>query len=130
MDPRGHTVDSLLSKALIFLSAAFLISGMMKIVQSKEKLAGNIPWTEDFSPGSLKLIGVLEIFGALGLFLPEVTGVATILTPVAATGVALTMIGASIVHMRRRERIETGIAVAVLALAVAVAWGRFDPYGV
>ncbi len=121
-------MDSFLRAALIFLAAVFLTTGAVKIVQSKETLARNVPWVEDFSPGTLKLIGAVEICGAVGLFLPEATGIATILTPLAATGAVLMMIGASVVHVRRRERIETGITLVMLVLAVAIAWGRFGPY--
>jgi hypothetical protein len=113
---------------LVMLTATFLTAGMIKIVQSKEKLSVNLPWTEDFSPGTLKFLGVVEVLGALGLFLPEVTSLTPIVTPLAAVGMVLMMSGASIVHVRRRERFETGVTLVVLVVAVAVAWGRFGPY--
>jgi hypothetical protein len=57
-----------------------------------------------------------------------VTGIAPILTPIAATALALVMVLAAITHARRKE--PSGIAFnAVLLIAlVAVAWGRFGPY--
>lgn len=42
-------------------------------------------WVEDFSPATVRFIGVVEILGALGLVLPALTGITPILTPLAAT---------------------------------------------
>lgn len=65
---------------------------------------------------------------ALGLILPAVTGIATVLTPLAAVGVALIMIGAVITHARRAEWQNVGFNVVLLAVAIVIAWGRFGPY--
>jgi predicted PurR-regulated permease PerM len=73
----------------------------------------------------IRLISVAEILGALGLILPGVTGIAPILTPVAASGLAIIMIGAVITHARRKERRSAAMNLVLLILAVAVAIGRF-----
>jgi hypothetical protein len=73
-------------------------------------------------------IGVLEILGALGLILPAVLDLAPILVPLAATGLALVMVGASVTHYRRGERPMIAINAVLFVLAVIVAWGRFGPY--
>jgi hypothetical protein len=87
-----------------------------------------LPWVEDFSQGTVRFIGIMELLGALGLILPAATGIAPILTPIAATGLAVMMVLAAATHIRRKE--PSGVAVnAVLFLLVAfVAWGRFGPY--
>ncbi|MDI6103498.1 DoxX family protein [Actinoplanes sp. NEAU-A12] len=87
-------------------------------------------WTEDFSAGAVKAIGAAEALGAIGLILPAVTGVAPVLVPLAATGLALAMIGAAVVHARRGETQAMAMApsVVLLILTVVVAWGRFGPY--
>jgi uncharacterized membrane protein YphA (DoxX/SURF4 family) len=111
------------------LAAAFLAAGTMKAVQPKEKLASSgMAWTEDFSPGMIKLIGVLEVLAAIGLILPAVLDIAPVFVPLAALGLVLMMIGAAIVHARRKELAGMVPGLVFLVLAAVVAWGRFGPY--
>lgn len=112
------------------LAAAFLAAGITKLVKGKQGLA-NDPrqsWSHDFSPGVVRGIGAAEVLGAIGLILPALTGIAPLLVPLAASGLAVLMLGAIVVHVRRGER-QAVIAPAVLmVLSVVVAWGRFGPY--
>ncbi|WP_448612836.1 DoxX family protein [Modestobacter sp. URMC 112] len=111
------------------LAVAFLGAGLMKLAQPKEKLVeSGMGWAGDFSPGVVKAIGVLEVLGALGLILPALFGTAPVLVPLAAAGLALLMVGAIVVHARRKETPMIVINVVLLALAVFVAWGRFGQY--
>jgi DoxX-like family len=111
------------------LAAAFLGSGLMKVSRPKEKLAASgMKWTDDFGSGTVKLIGTLEILGAVGLILPGVTGIATVLVPLAAVGLALIMVGAAVIHRRRGEAQMIVGNIGLLVLAAFVAWGRFGPY--
>ena len=111
------------------LAFAFLAAGAMKLAQPKEKLAASgMAWTEAFSPGTIKLIGALEVLAALGLILPAALDIAPILVPLAATGLILIMIGAAVTHARRKENQMIGVNVVLLLLAAVVAWGRFGPY--
>ena len=112
-----------------FLAFAFFGSGAMKLAQSKEKIVASSTggWAADWSPGAIKMIGVAEILGALGLILPAVTHIAPILVPIAAVGLILVMIGAAVVHTRRHELPNVAINVVLLLLAAFVAWGRFGP---
>jgi len=107
------------------LALMFLMAGVTKVMQPKEKLAGNMAWVEDFSGGQVKTIGVLEVLGAIGLILPAATGILPWLTPLAAIGLSLTMIGAIIVHIRRGELSMIIVNIVLLALAAFVAYGRF-----
>jgi hypothetical protein len=111
------------------LSLMFLVAGIMKVARSKEDLAAaGMGWTADFSSGMVKGIGVLEVLAAIGLVLPAVTGVAPVLTPLAALGLVLLMIGAMITHGRRAEYPLIGVNLVLLVLAALVVWGRFGPY--
>ena len=110
------------------LAVAFLGAGAMKLTQPKEKLVTSLAWAESFSPTSIKLIGAAEILGALGLVLPALTGIAPVLTPLAAVGLAVVMLGAIVTHARRGETPMIAVNVVLLALALFVAWGRFGPY--
>ena len=111
------------------LAAAFLASGLIKVAQPKKKIVDSgMGWAEDFSDGAVKGIGALEVLGALGLILPAVFDVATVLVPIAATGLALIMLGAAVTHARRKESQMVVVNVVLLLLAAFVAWGRFGPY--
>jgi len=111
------------------LAAAFLGAGLMKLSQPRKKLADSgMGWVEDFSDGAVKGIGALEVLGALGLILPAALNIAPVLVPLAATGLALVMVGAALTQARRREPQMIVPNIVLLALAVFVAWGRFGPY--
>lgn len=107
------------------LVVMFLMSGAMKVMRPKEELAERMPFVKDFSSGAVKTIGILEVLGAIGVVLPWATGILPWLTPVAAIGLVLTMIGAAITHFRRGEFPNIGMNVMLLLLAAFVAYGRF-----
>jgi len=110
------------------LAAAFLVAGLTKLTQPKEKLAGQMGWVEDFSPGVIKLIGGLEVLAAVGLILPAALDIVPVLVPLAAVGLVVLMAGAAITHLRRHEPQMVVINAVLLLLAVVVLWGRFGPY--
>ena len=112
------------------LTAAFLFSGVFKLILRKEKIAtmsSSAGWIEDFGAGSVKAIAVLEILGAVGLILPAVLDIAPVLVPLAALGLATLMLGAVITHIRRQEFKLMAADLVYLVLAGFVAWGRFGP---
>ena len=98
------------------LAAAYLMAGAAKVLQSKDKLQPKMAYVEDFSAGTVKAIGALEVLAALGLILPEATGILTWLTPTAAIGLMLVQIGAIAVHLRRGE---TKVAMNMVLLLAA-----------
>jgi uncharacterized membrane protein YphA (DoxX/SURF4 family) len=109
------------------LALAFVAAGVMKLTRSKATLAtSGMPWTEDYSAGTIRGIGVLELLAAVGLVLPAVLNIAPILVPVAALGLVAIMIGAIYTHARRKEYPMTIGNLVLLGLAAFVAWGRFD----
>jgi uncharacterized membrane protein YphA (DoxX/SURF4 family) len=113
----------------IVLAVVFAGSGLMKLVVPKDKLVTTGQgWAQDFSPTNIRLIGLVEIVGAVGLVLPAAVHIAPILVPLAAVGLALVMVGAIVVHARRKEPMNIAVNVVLIALAVVVAWGRFGPY--
>jgi uncharacterized membrane protein YphA (DoxX/SURF4 family) len=110
------------------LAVAFLAGGVMKLTQPTEKLAASgMGFVEDFSAGTVKAIGALEVLAAVGLVLPAALGIAPVLVPLAAVGLVLLMVGAIITHVRRHEAQAVVVNLALLALAGFVAWGRFGP---
>ena len=106
------------------LALVFLGAGVIKMVRSKEQLVGRMEWVKDFSPNAVRLIGVTETLGALGLILPAATGILEWLIPLAAVGLALTMVGAVITHVRRSDYSKVVMPIVLLVLAAFVAYGR------
>lgn len=111
------------------LAVAFFAVGAMKLIQPRAKLAdAGMTYVEDFSDHTVKLIGALEILAAIGLIVPALLDLATILVPLAATGLAVVMIGAITVHARRSETQSIALNLVLGGLVVFVAWGRFGPH--
>ena len=111
------------------LAVAFLAAGVMKVVQPRAKLAeSGLGWVNDYTDTQVKLIGAVEVLAAIGLTLPALLDIAPILVPLAATGLVIIMIGAIVVHARRKENQPLIANVVLLILAAVVAWGRFGPY--
>lgn len=106
----------------ILLAAFFLTVGSIKLVLRKDRLARVLEWIDDFSQNQIKLIGGLEVIGALGLFLPGVYGVAVFLIPLSAVCLEFVMVIAAVTHYNRTERSEmiTTIVIVVLLALVAI----------
>jgi uncharacterized membrane protein YphA (DoxX/SURF4 family) len=109
----------------VLLGVVFLVSGATKLSQPREKLVKTMAWMEDFSQRAVRIIGVLEVLGAIGIVLPALTGILPWLTPLAALGLVLTMIGAALTHLRRDEYGPIVVTAVLLILAAFVAYGRF-----
>lgn len=108
------------------LALAYLGAGGMKLASSKEQLAGKgMAWVEDFPAGAVKAIGAAEVLGALGLVLPPLTGIATVLALSAAVGLVLVQVGAAITHLRRGEAKVLPANLLLLVLAGVAAWTGF-----
>lgn len=109
------------------LAVVYLAAGGLKVVRSREQLVatGRLDWMKDNSDAAVKAVGVVEILGALGLILPGATGIAPVLTPIAAVGLVVVQIGAFRVHLTRHERQPLPVNAILLLLAAFVAIGRF-----
>ena len=109
------------------LAAGFLFAGGNKLFTTREKLvkAPGAGWANDFNAGFIKTLGAVEMLGAVGLILPGALNIAPILVPLAATGLALIMVGAGVVELRHHEPKHALVNLLYFALAVFVAWGRF-----
>ena len=109
------------------LALVYLAAGGSKAFSSYEKTIAppRMAWAKDFTPAQIKAIGAVEVAGALGLILPWLTGIAPVLTPLAAAGLAVVAVGALVVHGRRSEKEGYPVNVVLLALAVTVAVIRF-----
>jgi hypothetical protein len=109
----------------ILVGAAFTMAGVMKSTRPIPELAAKMPWVKDYSPGTVRFIGVSELFGGIGLILPWALGIAPILTPLAAVGLVVVMVLAAAYHAKHGEWAGIGINAVLGGLATFVAWGRF-----
>ncbi len=108
------------------LAAIFLMTGSMKLFREKDTLKEmGMAYVEDFSQSQLRLIGAVEILGAMGLILPALVGILPVLTPFAGVGLVLVMVGAAYTHLRRAESQMIVVNLVLLAMAAFVAYGRF-----
>ncbi|MBZ5492259.1 MAG: DoxX family protein [Acidobacteriia bacterium] len=109
------------------LAFGFVFGGLNKIVQPKEKLAEKFRWfwVNDFSAGAVKLIGVAEVAGGIGIVLPTLLNIAPLLTPIAGISLAILMLGALVVHLRRKENSEAVAPLVLVFVFLSIAYGRF-----
>ena len=110
----------------IGVGLAFVASGAMKLVVSKERLAlRGASWVGDFSSGTVIFVGLTEITGGLAIVLPAALGIPSRSAAMAGTaGLIVVMLGAAVVHARRRELGMIIWNVALLALTAVALWDR------
>ena len=101
------------------LALLFLWAGGMKLVLPLEKLTGPLPGL------FMRFIGVAEVLGAIGLILPGLLRIRPGLTPLAAAGLVLIMIGATVITLAGGDVVAALISVVVGLLAAFVAYGRW-----
>ena len=102
------------------LAALFLFAGVMKLVLPIEAMAGPI----GLPGGFLRFIGVAETLGAIGLIVPGLTRIYPELTPAAAAGLVVIMIGATVLTAITGAVAGAIFPLVVGLLAASVAVGR------
>jgi hypothetical protein len=113
--------------AQILLALAYGFFGFMKVTTAPSVLVTmNMAWAGDVPLWFLRFIGVIELAGAVGLILPALTRILPVLTPLAATGLAVLQVFAIVFHATRGETAMTlPLNIVLLALALFIMWGRF-----
>jgi uncharacterized membrane protein len=101
------------------LALFYLYSGAIKVLRSKDELRPMMQWVDDTPFKLVRVIGVLEVLGALGLILPPLTGILLWLAFAAAIGLVLVQIGGVTVHSWRHEPIWMNLVLVVIAGVVA-----------
>jgi hypothetical protein len=104
------------------LAAFYLYAGGKKVAQSQEQLQPMMGWVDRVPMPLVRLIGSLEILGALGLILPPLTGIAVGLAIAAAVGLLLIQVGGIVLHVSRGEARLIGLNIALLAAAAVLIW--------
>lgn len=108
------------------LAAMFGMAGVMKSTQPIPKLVKSVTWSDRFPVTTVRFIGAIEFLAAIGLILPWALQILPILTPLAASGLALVMVLAIFHHAKHKENQAIAFNLVLLALAAFVAYGRFN----
>lgn len=110
--------------AQIALALMFGMAGVMKSTQPIEVLAQQLVWPGAVPAAMVRLIGISELLGAIGLVLPAATRIQPRLTPLAAAGLVTVMVLAAVFHLTRGELAGIGVNAVLGAIAAFIAWGR------
>ena len=104
--------------------AIFLLMGAIMKFMPIGKIAEMMPWTGEISPLFVRILGVIDLLGALGLVLPVVFRFKLNLTWWVALGIIALMICASVFHVVRGEASVIGFNVLLIVIAAFIVWGR------
>src|SRR6185503_7036795 len=108
--------------AQVLLAGMFLMAASAKLTKSPAELAVMMPFTRDVPLALVRFIGTAELMGAVGVILPALTRIRPWLTPLAASGLVVVMLLASLFHVSRGEFFAVPINLTLGALGAFVAW--------
>jgi hypothetical protein len=106
------------------LALVFLFTGGMKLLMPIEELTAQTPLPGPF----IRFLGLAEVLGAIGLILPSLLKIRPGLTPLAAAGLVIIMIGATVLSSVGFGGVDPILALIPLVigvLAAFVAYGRW-----
>jgi putative oxidoreductase len=109
----------------ILVAALMLMNAYMKLAMPIPKLSAIYQWTGDLPETTVRLLGIVDLLGGVGIILPSLLKIKPGLSPLAAVGIILLMISATIFHISRDESSVIGFNFIVILFAGFVAWGRF-----
>ncbi len=107
------------------LAATLIWAAVLKLGKTPPELAAMWPWAGEVSPSLVKLTGVADLLGGIGLIFPALLRIKPVLTPVAALGIVVLMVCAGVFHIMRGEASQIGFNMVVAGIAAFIAWGRF-----
>ena len=105
------------------LAVMFLFAGGSKLVMSAEQMRA--PGPIQFPVAFIRFIGVCELLGGVGMILPGLTGIRPDLTRLAAAGLIVIMIGATVTNLVDGPAPFAAVTVVLGLLAATVLWGRW-----
>jgi uncharacterized membrane protein YphA (DoxX/SURF4 family) len=114
-------MNRVLSIAQWLLALLFLFAGIVKLVSPIQPMVDQ----SGLPAGLLLFVGVMEILGGLGLILPGLLRIWTSLTPLAAIGLVLIMIGATTVTLRTGSVLMALLPFITGVTAAFIAYGRW-----
>jgi uncharacterized membrane protein YphA (DoxX/SURF4 family) len=120
-------MDILLWLAQLTLAAVFAASGTAKLTMRRDRLlATGQTGIAMFPMPVVRITASTEILAAIGLVAPWLSGIAKVLTPLAAAGLCVVMMGAAWAHSRLHEPKAVAVNALLFALAAFVTLGRLS----
>ncbi len=106
------------------MGLAFIAAGAMKLTLPKRHLTAlGAGWVRDFTCGTVRFVGFTEVLGGVAILLPAVFAIPLQAAVAAGTaGLIVVMLGAAVIHARRREPGMIVWNLALLALVAAAVW--------
>lgn len=109
------------------LALFYVYAGGLKLLRSKEQLAPTMGWVDTVPMRQVRLIGLIEVLGAVGLTLPPLIDIAASLALLAAIGLLVLQVFALRLHLSRGETDDiwlnvTLVALAAIAIGLATQW--------
>ncbi|MDR6370416.1 putative membrane protein YphA (DoxX/SURF4 family) [Chryseobacterium bernardetii] len=107
------------------LALFFIMPGYGKISGSKVSHVanGHLKATSSIIP--IRILGILELLGCIGIILPWILGIVPVLTPIAAVCFCIIMLAGMIIHTVKKEYKMLPMLVVVFVLSFLVAYYRF-----
>ena len=115
-------MNKLLWSFHVLLTLTFVVFGLQKVFfPIPDLIDQGMLWIEDFTAWQVRAIGALEVIGALGLNLPYlVKRLPKVFVPLAAAGLALTMVGGALTHIVRGDPAPSIVITSLLVVMGAV----------
>jgi DoxX-like family len=106
----------------VLLAAIFVVQGvvLISLPEPMRIIFDELPFSRIF----MVAIGILQVFGAVGLILPWALNIQPRLTPLAAAGLTIIMIGAVMTHLMRGEVAQAIPALIIMVLAAFIVYAR------
>ena len=105
----------------VLLALLFLFAGVTKLILPIEEMTKQMAMPGLF----LRFLGVVEVLGALGLILPGLFRIKTWLTPLAAVGLTIIVVGATVITLMIGGGATAMVPLVTALLSAFVAYGRW-----
>ncbi len=109
----------------VLLAAIFIIPGFGKISSSKEQHIADGHIKSGASIVPIRILGIFEWLGCIGIIVPWYVGIIPVLTPIAAMCFCLIMVAGLVNHLLKKEYKMLPLLTVILVLAAVVAYFRF-----
>lgn len=120
----GRPLQIGLWAAQVVICVLFVLFGYMKLFMPVNELAAMWVWPGQVPVGFVRLMGVVDAAGGIGVLLPAITRIQPRLTVWAALGCSLLQVSAIIFHLSRGEAVAVPLNFVLLALSLFILWGR------
>lgn len=111
-------------------AVSFVGAALMKLAMPIAQLAAMWPWTGELAPILVRLLGVIDLLGGIGVLLPSLTRIKPRVTVVTAVACIALQLCAIAFHASRGELSALPVNVAFIAIAIFIAWGRWSGHPV